>query len=41
MTTAPGTAMDHFLGRERVDGNFKNWRSGLQQRMLESISGGC
>lgn len=30
-------AMDHFLGRERVDRTFKYWRSDLNQRMLESI----
>jgi hypothetical protein len=29
--------MDHFVGRERVDRTFKNWRRGLKQRMLESI----
>jgi hypothetical protein len=29
--------MDHFLGRGRVDRFFKSWRSGLKQRMLESI----
>ncbi len=29
--------MDHFLGRGRVDRLFKSWRSGLQQRMSESI----
>jgi hypothetical protein len=29
--------MDHFVGRDRVDRTFKHWRSGLKQRMLESI----
>jgi hypothetical protein len=30
-------AMDHFLGRDRVDRLFKQWRSDLRKSMLESI----
>ena len=30
-------ALDHFLGRERADRLYPGWRSGLQQRMLETI----
>ena len=29
--------MDHFLGRDRVDRLFRQWRSGLQERLLERI----